>query len=211
MTAIIDSKTTVLVLRCIANGKRAFETATLSGVDLDTVRRIARENGYPDMGQVGRSIEELTNGEKLIKEALVPADTPALEDLGDPATVNRRILDKAMRSPKANTRKLAARIDLMLADLMRRLHDEAAVAEEAVARELQKEKARAQIAQLEAKLAEVRAVLNGKSPAVASTAEPTAKMIRAWAAQNAVRCSTRGRVEQRARDAYLAAHTAAAA
>jgi hypothetical protein len=211
MTTAIDDQTALLVLGLVAKGKRAVETATLAGVDLDIVRRIAREHGFPDMNRVRRNIETLENTKKSAGPALVPAPTAAVGHESDPATAHWRLLDRAKQSPKHNTRKLAARIEALLADLKQRIDAEAAAARSAAARDLQKEQARAQIAELEAKLAEVKAILKGGPPAAASNPEPTAKMIRAWAAENGVPCSIRGRLDQSARNAYLAAHTATAA
>jgi hypothetical protein len=211
MTTTIDKETTLLVLGIVANGKRAVETATLAGIDLEIVRRIAREHGYPDMGRIRRSIERLENGEKSIGPALTPAATAAVGHESNPATADWRILDTAKQSSKLNTRKLAARIEVLLADLAQRIDAEGTAAKAAAAHELQKEQARAQIAQLEAKLAEVKALLHGKPPAGASDPEPTAKMIRAWAAENGVPCSIRGRLDLSARNAYLAAQAATAA
>jgi len=173
MTTTIDNETTLLLLRLIANGKRAIEVAALASVDLDTVRRIASEHGYPDMSCIRRSIEGLKSGANSAGPALVPT-VRAVVDHQDQATAHLRILDQANRSPKHNTRQLAARIEVLLADLTQRIDAEGEAAEAAAARELQKELARAQIAQLEAKLAEVKAMLNGKPPAAASNPEPTA-------------------------------------
>jgi hypothetical protein len=56
-----DRETTLIVLRLVANGKRAVDTATLAGVDLATVRRTACDYGYPDIGRIRESIERLQN------------------------------------------------------------------------------------------------------------------------------------------------------
>jgi hypothetical protein len=209
-TTTIDHPTSLLVLRLVANGKRAVDVATLAGADLDTVRRIAREHGYPDMSRIRRSIDTLENGPKSNGPALVPAAAVAGGCETDPATARGLILGKAKRSPKHTTRQLAARIEVLLADLTQRIDAEAAAAKAAAARDQQKEHARAQIAKLEAELAAAKAVLKGKPLAAASDHEPTAKMIRAWAAEHGLPCSTRGRVDRNVRDAYLAAHSAKA-
>jgi hypothetical protein len=212
MTATIDNETTLLLLRLVANGKRAVEAATLAGVDVATVRCTAQEHGYPDMGRIRASIERLENRGKSTGPARVQAAPAVVEPETDAAaTADWRILDQAKQSPKQSTRRLASRIEVLLAELTQRIDAEAAEAKAAAARERQKEQARTEIAQLEAKLVAAKAVLKGERPAVASTPEPTAKMIRVWAAENGVTCSTRGRVAQNARDAYLAAHAATAA
>jgi hypothetical protein len=210
-TTTIDQATSLLVLRLVASGKRAVDVATLAGVDLDTVRRIARENGYPDMGCIRQSIDTLENGPKSSGPALVPATPAASEHESDPTTARGLILGKAKQSPKRTTRQLAARIEVLLADLTQRIDAEAAAAKAAAAGDLQKEHARAQIAKLEAELAAAKAVLKGKLLAAASAHEPTAKVIRAWAAEHGLPCSTRGRADRNVRDAYLAAHSAKAA
>jgi hypothetical protein len=197
MTAI-DKETTLIVLRLVANGRRVVETAALAGVDLATVRSTAQEHGYPDMRRIRRSIERLENREKSAGPAHVQAVPAAGEPEADAAL--DRILDKAKQSRKHNTRRLASRIEVLLADLTQRIEAEAAEAKAAAARERQTEQARTDIAQLEAKLVAAKAVLRGERPGVVSTPEPTAKMIRVWAAENGVLCSSpRPRSKERPR------------
>jgi hypothetical protein len=211
MTATIDRETTLIVLRLVANGKRAVDAATLAGVDLATVRRTACEYGHPDLGRISEAIKSLQIQPKSVGPAPMQAVPAVVEHRTDPVSAQWRILETAKQSPIKSTRQIASRVEVLLADLTERINAEAAAAKAAAARERQKEQARAEIAQLEARLAAAKAAFKGEPPAAASNSEPTARMIRAWAAEHGVPCSIRGRVPQETRDAYLAAQAANAA
>lgn len=159
-------------------------TAVLTAINYDRDQARALVTAYDD--------RVMSSGPKP-----VPAAPPA------PTITQSRtsadLLSAGDQSSQQATRTLSARIRALLDDLSRRLDAEQAT-----------EQARREIAEAQQALDAARARLaqvTGKGkPAPAATAGPTAKQVRAWAAEQGFDCPATGRIPQYIRDAYQA-HT----
>lgn len=159
------------VVSMLARGQREQRIADATTLPIATIRRIATEHGAPDLGRLASAAEAMTQA--LAKQK---GENPATA----PAAL--RVIGEA--------RALGGRYAVRADDLLKRLDelrvDVAAEAEKrqrAEAERIALEKYQAELAEAEARVAELR-----------KKAHLPNKEIRAWAAANGVACPAMGKV-----------------
>lgn len=168
------------------------------GLTVDELRDIATRYGYPERDKMLWALDEMN------KPRLVARTSPDPKE-----TIIDRLLDRADKSAKARTRKLAERTRALLTELQQIVDEETAAAAAAEAEAKRKAELQAEVDRLEAELAAKKAALRGHTPAATKTKTGSggdAKAIRAWALEHGVDCPPRGRVPAAVAEAYHAAN-----
>lgn len=200
-------------LEFIEKGATLDDTMAASDLPAAQVQRIAVNNGYA-LNVASRRFQKAPTA-KAATSGVVrrPVDpTPAV--VVRPAF--RDLIEEGKAHSSARVQRAATKAQVALETLSKLL--DATRAEEAEKRKREAEEAarKKRITELEQLLAAEKAALRGKRAAAATVARgdttgPSAKQVRAWAAQHDVDCPATGRVPQRVVDAYLAAVEAGAA
>lgn len=187
------------VLELLGAGVTTARIAELTRWPQERVVQLARkQRGWILSAETDTVIkpEDIDPDDEKRRKKLPYGDVPPLllraEDLDDPA------VGKALTRVQAELGRLRDAI----ADVDRRAALEAERQQALAA----VEKAKRQLADAEARAKELGALGKRKT----ATSGPTAKEIRAWAAQNDVPCNERGHVPERVVQQYLAAHRAGA-
>jgi hypothetical protein len=178
------------VLEALLSDRTPTAIATIAAelhLEGRAVRRIADAAGWPDRAKVSFALEAL-------RDADLPLRTPAPH----PDQLETRIAD-ALASKHRDVRRAAQRVVDALTHLDRALAD-------ADRAERIREQARAEIRDLEEKLAAARRRLTDPLAAPTHKAKADLKRIRTWAHENNIDCPDRGRIPQRVLDAYTDAH-----
>lgn len=201
-------------LEFIANGSTLDDAMAASDLPAAQVQRIAVNNGYA-LNVASRRFQKAPTA-KTATGGIVRR--PPVEQ--QPAAVVRPafrdLIEEGKAHSSARVQRAATKAQVALETLSKLL--DATRAEEAEKRKREAEEAarKKRITELEQLLAAEKAALRGKRAAAATVARgdttgPSAKQVRAWAAQHDVDCPATGRVPQRVVDAYLAAVEAGAA
>lgn len=174
----------VTVLKHLLGGRTDTFIETATGLTHDQVLEVKRDHGHPDPDKMAWAVDILTQRLDEIPESAHPLPRPArpvpsaaatsvtttprppapstLTVATQPAAdAVRALLDLGATSEKARTRNLAAKIDELLTDLQGRLDDEKAAREAAAAEAKAKAARDAEIAKLEARLAELKSAKGG--------------------------------------------------
>lgn len=200
-------------LEFIEKGATLDDTMAASDLPAAQVQRIAVNNGYA-LNVASRRFQKAPTA-KAATSGVVrrPVDpTPAV--VVRPAF--RDLIEEGKAHSSAKVQRAAVKAQVALEQLGAML-DATRKAEEEKRRQAAEEAARRKrIAELEQQLAAEKAALGRKRATAATVAAgdttgPSAKEVRAWAAQHDVDCPATGRVPQRVVDAYLAATEAGAA
>jgi hypothetical protein len=171
----------------------------------EAIGPLAAKHGYPDKAEMARRVIELSGSVPAIPRPLPPApgntrspggplDLPRASNATTPGSVeppnltHGTLLVAGEKSPKARTRRLAARIRAELAELRGLVQ------------------LLAEVKKLEEELAAKKAAL--RTPVKKAAASDNAA-IRAWAAAKGIECTAFGRVPAAVREAYEAAQGAA--
>lgn len=172
----------ITVLKHLIHGRDTAFIAAATSLSDSQIAAVKRDHGYPDVPKMEWALDILekrlneipekdrpTRGQTLdrparpavtsVPVAAKPTPTPAPEVATRDSV--RDLLEQAATSDKARTRNLAAKIDDLLDDLRTRLHDEQAAREEAEREAAAKAERDAEIAKLEARLAELKSGKGG--------------------------------------------------
>lgn len=222
----------VAVLKHLLHDRNNEFITAATGLTNDQVNEVKRDHGYPEVEKMKWALDilekkagELPKSEHPAPRPARPAatarpltTTPAAPPQGvilhhtatTPDTLVEQLVVRAKASTKASTRKLGERVQALVEQLRTTVtaEDEARRAAEQAAR-ADAERQR-QIADLEAKLAELRGT-PVKKHATSTPNNGEAKKIREWAADNGVECPKVGRIPTAVREAYEAAHAEDAA
>jgi hypothetical protein len=184
---------------------------------VEDVKSMVAAYGWPDPKEMRRYAFELEvgniPGRSVPPAARPPVPQPAPQQPSAQALALERLLNAAERSPRARTKKLAARIRANLNDLRELVIDERKASEAAAAKAAEQARLKAEVADLEAQLAKKKAELKpgaGPKSRESTTPEGNAKAIRAWASKHSVDCPERGRVPRDVVEAYQLATAGAA-
>lgn len=186
---------------------------------VDDVKSMVAAYGWPDPKEMRRYAFELEvgniPGKSVPPAARPPVPQPVPQQPSAQALALERLLNAAERSPRARTKKLAARIRANLNDLRELVIDERKASEAAAAKAAEQARLKAEVAALEAQLAKKKAELRpggGPGPKSRESTTPAgnAKAIRAWASKHSVECPERGRVPRDVVEAYELATAGAA-
>jgi hypothetical protein len=154
------------------NPQAAFATCLCS----HTQRRHINHEGFCEALMCGCGEFRAADGpQRLDEPAIPPPPLPLGQTMGAPASpltvtdpppapppVGRSVLRDGLASPRPGTRKLAEKITALLSELKGRLENETAEAQAREQARLVREQARAEVIELEMKLAAARARLTGK-------------------------------------------------
>lgn len=210
----ITDRTKTAVIRGLADGVAPAVIAHEHDLTTARVLDLAKHHGYPDRSRLTWAAEVL---ESALETSAAYKAAP-----GAPRADLAALIARGSKSKRAATRRLATRLKAAAAALTTALDEEKAAAEaakEAAEREAAERAARAEhdaavlaeIAEHERKAAELRATLTGATKASRSAGQKSGadpKAVRAWAAENGVECSVRGRIAGDVVAKYLAAVTA---
>ena len=205
------------ILARYAGGDSATTIAAATGLALDVVGRVLDELAGNNRDLARKLVHEHTEYAQSVAAAKggAPAPRPAPPSLAAPAAVTggqdgiAGLLKTAANSGDARLQKSARTIS----ELLRALRDDLA----AHARQAE---LRAEIAQLESRVADLKKQLrpgrtapahstSASSPTAAAAHPASAQFraaVRAWAQQAGVACSATGRISAAVLDAYRAAH-----
>lgn len=225
----------IKILRALAAARFPREAigvvAKNNELTVDDVKSLVAQYGWPNAAQMAEAALELAGGgtptpaprphvDIRPEAAPPPRPTSSVSTTTSPMppaqALHRTdaVLDRAEKSDKARTRRLAIKVREQLAELLGLVNAEEEEQKVTARAAAEKGRLRAEVEQLEAELAKKRAELKGSKPKPAKAAErPPAqhnpKEIRAWAADNNVECSPYGRVPSEVYAAYTAALTEA--
>lgn len=173
------------------------------------VTLVKRDHGYPDPEKMKWAKSRLEKADAVAAPRPTP-QRPSTVTTTQPqiavAPLPEQLVVRAKASSKASTRHMGERLGKLIAQVVAALDAEAVAARAAAAKAREEQRRREEIAQLEAKLAELRA---GKTAHHSTTPELNAR-IRAWAAESDVHCPPKGRIPGEVRRQYLAAQEAVA-
>lgn len=212
-------------LEFIEKGATLDDTTSASDLPAAQVQRIAVNNGYA-LNVASRRFQPVPQAKQPLAQGgivrrtqppqsnTITIDTASMTTTMRPA--HRDLIDEGKAHSSARVQRAATKAQVALEQLASLL--DATRAEEKAKRAAEAEKAKRleRIAELEKELAAEKAALGRKRAAAATVARgdttgPSAKEVRAWAAEHGVDCPPSGRVPARVVDAYLAASEAGAA
>lgn len=231
----------VTVLKHLINDRNTEFIVAATGLTHDQVTEVKRDHGYPEVDKMkwAKDILEKKAGE--IPASTVPtprAERPAGAPLvrpGNPPTrpaaaqpapavvvrtpdgdittapLVEQLIVRAKDSTKASTRKLGERVQTLVEQLRTTVEAEDRAKREAARAAAADAERKAEIARLEAQLAQLRGAAPKKPATTSTSGTGDSKAIRAWAAENGVDCPKAGRVPGAVREAYEAAHQGDAA
>lgn len=216
----------ITVLKHLVNGHDTEWVVMATALTAEQVQAIAETYG-PDIDKMGWAIDELTADLDRIRASRPRTNGKAAtvrRSVGDPRPVSRvarpvktaadTLIHAASESSKARTRKLGVKIAGLLGDLSARLEAERQEAEAQAAEAAADAERQERIKQLEAQKAKVDKELRAlrcrtRSTKTAPPLGAPAPVVREWAKENNIECPTHGKVPNRVRDQYDAAHVAA--
>lgn len=205
-------------LEFIRKGATLDDTTSASDLPAAQVQRLAVNNGYA-LNVASRRFQPVPQAKQALAQGgivrrsqppqsnTITIDTTSMTTTMRPA--HRDLIDEGKAHSSARVQRAATKAQVALEQLASLL--DATRAEEKAKRAAEAEKAKrlARIAELEQELAAEKAALGRKRAAAATVARgdttgPSAKQVRAWAAEHGVDCPATGRVPARVVDAYLA-------
>lgn len=191
-TATTPNAATVLqILKLLRAGSTVSTVALATGVAPDVVEETARANGWPDSSS---TLDAAIRGlEKRVAAAVARPTSRARPDRSNPLppsepTIEELIVDAKATGLKA-LRTRAARAEREI-DALRDAYEAYRARQER----------REEVTRLERQLAKARA-------AAGIPDQGADKLVRAWAKRQGMEVGDRGRLSQRIRDAYVAAHS----
>jgi DNA-binding transcriptional MerR regulator len=212
-------------LEFIRKGATLDDATSASDLPAAQVQRLAVNNGYA-LNVASRRFQPVPQAKQPLAQGgivrrtqppqsnTITIDTASMTTSMRPA--HRDLIDEGKAHSSARVQRAATKAQVALEQLSALL--DATRAEEAEKRKREAEEAarKQRIAELEQMLAAEKAALRGKRAVAATVARgdttgPSAKTIRAWAAENGVDCPANGPVPSRVLDAFLAATEVGAA
>lgn len=229
----VTTNTRLTLVKHLASGKSLDAVAAIVSLSRETVLDIASHHGYPKTDSLAKAAKMLAAkvdaentagavtegsaiparvGPSLIKArqqfADLPDTGPTPKPLGDALAT---LINEGKAHPAKRIQAAANKVLDDIARLRTLIAEDAEKNAERRKAETEKKAARAEVQKLEAQLREAKAKLRGSTPTAAPSGDgPSAKEVRAWAAETGVECTATGRVPQSVRDAYDAAHQAVA-
>ena len=202
-------------LEFIRKGATLDDTTAASDLPAAQVQRLAVNNGYA-LNVASRRFQPVPPAKQPPAQGGIVRRPQPTAEAAPVRPAHRDLIDEGKAHSSARIQRAATKAQVALETLSKLL--DATRAEEAEKRKRAAEEAarKQRITELEQLLAAEKASLRGKRAAAATVARgdttgPSAKQVRAWAAENGVDCPATGRVPARVVDAYLAATEAGAA